>query len=423
MALPDKVNFAGDIKINEVALINSRGFLQDVTQQIIGIEIYEDIFSMFTSGKLILKDAQEVTNLLPLIGEEIVRISLQTPSLKEEDGYKGEFYIYKMGDRMKISERETAYVLHFISKEAIVDLNKKISKAYSGKVSDIVKQVVTEDIGLETKKNLNVEDTSNITKYISNFWSPTRNLQYLCENAVNIEGSPSYIFFENKYGLNFLSLESMYSNAPLHQKFIWDNYSADINKTGSSEKNITRDYQRVLELNTPETFNYMDRLKSGMYGAELITYDLLTKQYTHIAYKPNFEEHKHLNQYPMWSDNLVSRPRSTIIQDHRYYNNFDGFDDVTNSKTIQKRTSLLAQAEAFKLEINVFGRTDYSAGQKVYLEVPRSSQISKDDPNWEDKVHSGYYVISAICHSITRESHECTMELIKDSIMVNLNNG
>lgn len=422
MALPDKINFAGDVKIEEVALINSRGFLQDVTQQVIGIEIYEDIFSPFVTGKLILKDAQEINNLLPLIGEEIVRISLMTPSLKPEDAYKGEYYIYKMADRMKIAERELAYVLHFISKEAIIDLNKKISKAYSGKISDIVKQVITESIGLETQKNANIEETSNITKYISNFWSPTRNLQYLCENAVNVEGSPSFVFFENKYGLNFVSLESLYKNTPLHQKFIWDNYSADVASTGSSERNLTRDYQRVLELNMPDTFNYMDRLTSGMYGAELITYDLLTKQYTHLAYKPNFEEHTHLNEYPLWSDKLVSRPRSTLIHDHRYYNNFDGFDDVTNSRTIQKRTSLLAQAESFKLEINVFGRTDYSAGQKVYLEVPRNTQIKKEEPNWEDKVHSGFYLVSAVCHSITRESHECTMELIKDSILVNLNN-
>lgn len=422
MSLPDKLNFAGDIKIEEVALITSRGFLQDVTQQIIGIEIYEDIFNTFVTGKLILKDAQEITNLLPLIGEEVVRISLVTPSLKPEDGYKGEYYVYKMGDRIKVSERELAYVLHFISKEAIVDLNKKLSKAYSGKISDIVKSIVADDAGLESKKQLNIEETSNVTKFVSNYWTPTRSLQYLCENAVNVDGSPSFVFFENKYGLNFVSLESIYANAPLHQKFIWDNYSADVSKTGGSERNLTRDYQRVLELNTPETFNYMDRLKSGMYGAELITYDLLTKQYTHVAYKPDFNEHKHLNDYPLWSDKLISRPRSTLIRDYRYYNNFDGFDDVTNSKTVQKRTALMAQAEAFKVEINVFGRTDYSAGQKVYLEVPRNAQISKDDPNWEDKVHSGYYLISAICHSITREKHECTIELIKDSIMVNLNN-
>jgi len=157
-----------------------------------------------------------------------------------------------------------------------------------------------------------------------------------------------------------------------------------------------------------------------MYGSEMITFDLLTKQYMHVQYQPNFSETKHLNDHPLWSSNAVSRPRATLIQDHRYYNNFDGFDDVTNSKSLQKRTSLMTQAEAFKLEIAVFGRTDYSVGQKVYVELPKNTQIKKEDLNWQDKVYSGNYLIAAICHRITRTQHECIMELIKDSYGVNL---
>lgn len=421
MATPDKVNFAGDVKIEEVSIINTRGFLQDVTEQVIGVEIYEDIFSPFITGKIILLDSQEITNLFPLIGEEVVRLHVQTPSLKEEDAYKGEFYIYKMEDRMKTSERQLAYVLHFISKEAVVDLNKKISKAYSGKVSDIVKKLITEADALDSPKKYNIEETKTITKFVSNYWSPVKCLRYLTDNAVNMEDSPTYLFYENKYGLNFISLDTLYSKTPLYQKFIWDNYSADVGTTGSSERDIGQDYMRVLDFHTPETFDYMSRIQSGMYGAELIAYDILTKQYTHLNYQPKWEETKHLNDFPLWSTKAVARPRAKLIHDHRYYNNFDDFDDVTNTTWVQKRTALLAQAEAFKLEIKVFGRTDYTAGQKIYLEVPRMAEIDKGDPNWEDQVHSGYYLVSAICHSVDRESHECTLELIKDSIKVNLN--
>lgn len=80
------------------------------------------------------------------------------------------------------------------------------------------------------------------------------------------------------------------------------------------------------------------------------------------------------------------------------------------------------QAEGHKVSINVFGRTDYSAGQRVHLSVPRSTQIKKnDDP--EDKILSGNYLIGAICHLITLDSHQCTMELIKDSYMTNINDA
>ena len=46
--------------------------------------------------------------------------------------------------------------------------------------------------------------------------------------------------------------------------------------------------------------------------------------------------------------------------------------------------------------------------------------VSKEDMDTTDKMFSGFYLISAINHYITRESHECNMELIKDSLQLNL---
>ncbi len=420
-----KISVAGDVSIEDVTLVTSAGFAQTITPQVIAIEIYEDLFSPFITGKLTLSDSQELTNLLPLVGEEIVRLKVVTPSLPDEQTYSGEFYIYKMDDRMKSAEREVVYVLYFISKEAIVDMNKKLSKAYSGKVSDIAKTLCTDVHGLESKKSVNIEETSNNTKFISNFWSPVKCLQYICETAVNANDSPSYVFFENKYGLNFVSLESLYVGSPIKQRFIWDNFTRSVQTIGGSVRDIEKDYQRVLDLSNPTPFNYMDSLRSGMYGSEIIYYDLLTKQYVHTGYSPDFKSGKHLNPYPLWSDNLAARPKAVLIHEHKYYNNFDGFDDVTNTRYVQKRKSLMAQAEAYKVTINVFGRTDYSAGQRVYLESPKNAQIKKSDTkgDYEDKILSGTYLVSAVCHLITRENHTCVMELIKDSYLVNLNDS
>ena len=35
----------------------------------------------------------------------------------------------------------------------------------------------------------------------------------------------------------------------------------------------------------------------------------------------------------------------------------------------------------------------------------------------EDMLFSGYYLIGSINHTVNREKHVCTMELIKDSLM------
>lgn len=420
MAQTDKISNAGDVSIEDVTIITAAGFAQTITPQVIAIEIFEDVFSPFISGKLVVKESQDLTNLFPLLGEETVRLNIVTPSLPEKDAYKGEYFLYKLDDRIKTQERELVYVLHFISKEAINDLNTKTSRAYSGKVSDIVREILTKKDGLDTKKKVNIEETKNTTKFVSNFWAPSKNLQVACDNAVNENGSPSYVFFENKYALNFISLETLYTGAPLIQRFKWDNYSAEVRPTGGSDTDIEKDYQRVLELNMNETFDYIERIRNGMYGSEIIYYDLMTKQYVHKAYGPEFKEDKHLNDHPLYSEKIPVRSKAMLMLEHQYYNNFDGFDNTSNTKIIQRRKHLLTVAEAYKISITVWGRTDYSVGQRVYLEVPKTAQLGpKDDPI--DQYMSGVYLISALCHLINRESHTCVIELTKDSFLVDPN--
>lgn len=419
-----KLEKAGEVKIEQVGLVSAKGVFFDVTPQVVGIEIYEDIFAPFITGAVYIRDSQELSNLLPLIGEESIQFRISTPGLPEETAYEGRYIIYKMSDKQKIQEREQAYVIHFMSQEALFDLNKKVSRAYKGKVSDIIEEIIKGKDGLEaedTKKKYNIEPSKNDTMFISNWWSPVKSIQFASDNAYNDNESPTYVFFENKYGMNWVTLDSLYDAQSLYT-FKYDNYNAEVGSEGGSQRSIEEDYKRVLEFQTPTIFNYIDRLKSGMYGSEIIYWDILTQQYVHTGYNPNWEGTKHLNKNPTWTSDVAARTKAVLMYGKQYNNNFDGFDESTaNTKVIQKRRALLAQAEAYKVTITVFGRTDYSAGQKVYLEVPKNKQIAKDDQEWLDEIQSGYYLIGAINHNITRESHECTMELIKDSYIIDVN--
>lgn len=414
----NKIHIAGDIEIKEISIITSQGFKQEVTLQTMGIEIYEDIFANFITGKIFLNDSHELTNLLPLIGEEYIRIHVRTPSLDPEEDYNMEFAIYKMDDRFKTKERELIYVLHFISKEAIIDLNKKLSRGFKGKVSDIVKEICEKEIG--TSKKLDIEDTKNQTRFISNFWNPIRCIQWVTDQAVNTDNSPSYLFWETNYGFHFRSLLSLYQGTPIKQRFVWDNYSAEIDKGvtgGSSYHSIERDFQRIMELDIKQSWDYIERLKSGMYGSQIIYYDLFTHQYVHNGFNPDWDEKKSLNPYPLWTDKVPMNSRAVLMHDHQYRNVFDDYDDVSNTKIRQERRSILAQAEGYKISINVLGRCDYHAGQRVRVEVPLAKQIKENETDKLDKLMSGNYVIGALCHLITREKHQCTMELIKDSYL------
>lgn len=420
MALDQGLSFAGEVSINEVTIVTTSGFIQTITNQVIGIQVYEDMFNPWISGQIIIKESHDFINLFPLVGKEFVRLDITTPGLDEKYKFKGEFFIFKLTDRIRSAHREQAYVLHFVSKEAIVDVNKKISKTYAGKISDTVKAIVEADDGLESSKNLTIEPTANSTKHISNFWSPLKNINYLAKQSVNADGSPTFLFFENKFGLVFASLDGLIG-VPVYQQFIWDNYSAGIQQQGTSYKDFNEDYRKILEFRTPETFDYIPKAEAGMYESRIIHYDLVTKKYTDRNYnsRTNISTRSRLNNYPAITDGHVSRPDSMILIDHKYYGNFNSYGDVTNTKTIQDRISLIQQFNQFKIEIVVFGRMDYCVGQMMNLRVFKTQQLqeTEDPEEYLDKIYSGNYFVAAISHTIDREKHECTMELIKDSYM------
>lgn len=411
----DKIQIAGDVVIRDVSIVTAQGFVQTITPQVAAIEIYEDIFSPFLTGKVCINDSQDLQNLLPLIGQETIRVHIHTPSLEQTDDYILDCMIYKMDDKFRKRERNLIYVLHFISREAIVDLNRYVSKGFKGNIHDIAKKIYTEE--LLTKKTLDIEETGNTTRFIANFWNPVRCLQWIADQAVNKQNVPSYLFFETGAGFHFRSLTSLYQGTEIKQRFIWDNYTAEITSTGGSVRSIERDFQRVLDIDMQDGWNYMERLKSGLYGSEILYYDIFTQQYVHKAYRPTWDKTKGLNEFPLWNEKSIADATAVLIHDHQYQNAFTDYADVSNTKIRQERNSLLAQAEGCKVTIEVFGRCDYKAGQRVILEIPKSTQIKKSDTDYLDKLTSGNYLISAICHRIEREKHSCSIELIKDSYM------
>jgi hypothetical protein len=417
------LRFAGDVSIDKALIVTRAGVQQDITAQIIAISIYEDIFSPFMTGSIILKESLDFVNLFPFAGEESLKLEISTPSLKVGN-IACDFYIYKLSDRELVGDRNVVYQLHFVSMEAVVDLNKKISKVYTGAPSDIVKSVITDTInGLESGKRVQVEPTSRDIAFISNFWSPSKIIQYASDMAVNKNGSPSYVFFENRDGFYFASLDTLYAN-PVYAEFVYDKYTRDALPMGQDVRDVAEDFKRIDHISIPTGFDYMDRIRSGMFSSKMISFDLTKKQYNvkNFTMFDNFQKQNHLNKFNVANTNSIFKTNSMLINYPRDNANFSGFNDVTNYKNEQQRLSLLKAAEANKIQIVVPGRCDYTVGQKMKITLYKVDPTSKKDSDADtiDNMFSGNYILSAINHYITRERHECNMELIKDTLMMSI---
>ena len=423
MANSERLRFAGDVNIEKLELKSVNGFYQDISNQVIGIQIFEDIFAPFITGTLIIKDSLDLLNVFPLTGEEYISIKISTPTLPR-GAIEGDFYVFKMTNREILGDRAIVYELHFITQEAVIDMNKRISKKFEGKPSEIAQTILTDkDVGLQLTKTVNIEESSNKIKYISNFWSPVRNMTYLCDHAYNKKESPSYLFFENRAGYNFVTLDSLYDNSDYIEYFTYDKFVRDKTNSGDDARNIAEEYKRISRIAVPTAFDYMERLDGGMIGSKQYSFDLTSKNVDIKEYDmfEDWEKNNHTNLYPLASNKSIYRYNAKILNRYRHWGNFNDGNDSSNSNYLQKRMSIMKMIDAAKIEITVPGRTQYTVGQKVLVELDKMEPSRKEDDDTLDSVLSGAYIIGAINHFIDREKHECVMELFKDSLLKDIN--
>lgn len=413
------LRFAGDVQFEKVELRSLNGQYANIINQVIGIEIFEDLFAPFITMSVVLKESVDYLNLFPFVGEEYLEVKISTPM--SEKPIEGKFYIYKITDREMVKDREAVYTIKAISEEYLTDANRKISKSFSGNISESAYKLIDTD-GLNTKKKFMVEKTTNNTMFTASYWSPVKCLNYLATTAISQSKSPSYLFFENRDGYNFRSIDEL-CKATTYHKFVNDNYSRGTQgESLTSVRDPNEDYKRILEISIPVLTDYMQEIQTGRLKSRLVTHDITTKQYSVKDYsikKDTENPSTLLNPYPGYSKYATTNSISTMVVMPKYFGNFTKYGDVTNSSSIQKRMSFFQNLSKFKVTIQVLGRTDYTVGQIVELDIPRVTQITQeDDPR--DPILSGRYMIAAISHIINRENHTCNIELIKNSVLANL---
>ena len=89
------LEYAGQIDIHQLKLISSTsGQIIDLDDYLIELNIFEDIFSNFLYGQIMLADSRNLISILPIIGEEYLLLKMSTPSL--DSSFDKTFRIYSI---------------------------------------------------------------------------------------------------------------------------------------------------------------------------------------------------------------------------------------------------------------------------------------------------------------------------------------
>lgn len=390
-----KYNYKGDYVLNKIDLTNNEGIIIDLIPLFLEINVFESIFDNTMSGNVVITDTQGLFDTLGITGGEKIELSFYTAG-KEESLFEKEFMVSSLNDAIAYNQATYVYTLGFVSPEEYKNSVNVVNEAYSGTISDIATTIFSK---LESEKEFNVEETKLLNDFIFPYWKPFDALNWLTKRSLSSEKERTgFLFFENKEGFNFRSIQSLYRS------------DSDLEYTyqPSSEEEI--DNYIDFELNDPNFL--LEKLYNGSLFANKQVFDLYTGtiKSEEENYINNFSDINSLDKISMPVEYEYDNYKANnicVMKDSGAKTNCDMFEE-----NIFKFKSILSQSNNSSVTIKAPGNTDVTVGYNARCKILKS--MAKDEIKFCDFFYRNM-LISEIRHTIKGESYYQTITLIKDS--------
>lgn len=423
------------VSIVECKIIGSNGQVKDLANPVIfsNIQIYESIFSPVVTGSIQLDEGVSIASLVSMHGNEYVLISFCRPGENEIDSrYTRTFRIYKSGV-VKPKNQVKSYILHFCSEEFVFSKQQTISRSFKSRsTTDYIYNILTQDLKAN-KKRVNpkyFEKSEGIHNYVLTKYNPIDAIKYFEFCSYNGNESP-FLFFENRDGYNFISLESLFKAAPLNPPLNYNTAKILYDKSDSAFKNAND----IKSFQFSQTFDVLDGVEKSSFCGRLYTLDLIRQKFDKHDYSivnslsrnvmmdgyfpfNNFKNRndralfEEFNGQPMyWLTNLNQNETEYFISKSVREQNRD------IEKYLLQRATQLGMLNRANVECRVPGNPNYSVGYMVEFNLPAFTRNSNNERTL-DPYYSGKYLITRVRHSLTPDSLETVLELNKNSIAI-----
>ena len=230
------ITTAGEFEIDLAEIITVDGSSINLTNKVVTVNIFEDIENPFLSGDISFLDDHNVQNLLPLIGQELLKLKIRTPSMeKPAEIIDSLFYIKTLIASPPVNATRKVIAFEFISLEALENQRRTMCRTLTGTFSNIVENILRSD--LKSTKDFYVDQTVGINKIVATDISPLKLIKNILKQSVSeVYGSPTYMFFETLEGYHFRTLESLYKEDSVM------NYTSD-SESGYTERKKDREFR------------------------------------------------------------------------------------------------------------------------------------------------------------------------------------
>jgi len=414
------ISYPQDFYISKLQFITPSGPI-DFERLLIEFSYYEDIFSFVSSGHLSVVDGQGFIESLQLSGNEFLEIEYSKS--KNGPSNKNTFRVYKIGDRVPGGNPNTSfYTLYFCSEELLLSEQNKITKTYPGtKISDIVKNILDEELKILPKNIYKIEETTGLYDFSIPRLKPFEAISWLSTyarpEAGGTTGGADMLFFETKDGYNFRSIKSMLSAPPMAT------YKYQLNNLESAD--LTEKIFTVLDYEFVKTQDMLENISSGMVANKLISIDPFKKSYNTTNFNINSKEtntgslKNRLGQNQNESYDSVVKVVTTNAgqRDVPYIKEVEGSvaQDIFIETYVPNRTSQINLANYITVKMTVPGNPILTVGRTMNFNLLSQRNSSNNTQKDLDAFYSGKYLITAARHVISAEGKYITvLEIVKE---------
>ena len=397
----------------------------DVTNSCLFFDYFEDILSPCVTAIAQLINSSSLFNILPIRGGEKVTISVDTAF--------GEFvlddlYVYKVSN-LDAQHSNEMFTLNLVSREGLTNETSRCQTIYRGNLQTTVTKILKDDLKTKKYKSENIEGTSNDYSFIGNNRKPFHVLTWLGPKAVPANGQNSgtsgeeargtagFLFYENKDGFNFRSIDSLVSSTKIQTN------SADKENipyylfTQVIEENQTKTNFNILNYNYEKNIDLMKSLRVGMYVNKTYFYDLYSNTLDLYTYKVKNQVKSKLGgaESIAVSDEFgdsISRimvrtsDRGALKTDGSVSDKLRSGADMAMSYS--RYNLLFTQALNMVVPCNV----NLKVGGIIHAEFPR---IDRSTNMTSDEEQSGYYLVKELRHHFEGGQMVTSLRLIRDS--------
>lgn len=433
-------------ELKTITLFSNNKKAFDIYPQMIEVSMFEDIYNSTMSGMILISDSIDIFASTPLTGFEYIKIIMNKKGYSRDIILDKTFRIYKMEmkDVAKATTSNQVYVLYFCSEENILSQSRLVSKSYRGQTtSNIVRDILFNQLNVmqERVPSENIEESFGRNNLIIPYLNPLTAINWVSSRTLDKNGMPSFLFFENRNGFNFQSLDKIFKQETKVK------YTYDLKNIEKQGENSAEEYHDVISYEFMNVYDVMRATTNGMFSSVLKTVDLLKLRADDIVleYDEEFQKSTHVENmmiskleqrktpYPFHNNNedrLKNKTTKNYFAFRRMYptNLTHGITSYISQRQpglvpnlvenwMLQRVSKINQLNYFKLKLVAPGDTLITIGDIIEFRIPLVANKVKGEKN-ENPYYSGRYLVTAIRHIIDYQRYEMIIEATRDCLAV-----